>query len=1142
MSDVRGLIGDHLRQLRRRHLLVLVGTGLILLALSLAVVIWLESAFWMPAQTKSLIWLGLVATISLIMYGGFTRLNLGISIQNAATYLKQFTRHYPQYEDLRYLFDLADQSSLDTPLGKEFRDLAIEHNLSELDISALRKDLETFDRQLSLTRYYHQTLRLSGVALVLLLLSGWRQFDAVKRTISAWKSFQQPNPYEFTITPGNSVQEHGQPFTISVSFASDLPEQTQLFIKTSAESSYRQAVLNPTSEQRKLSSRQLTLTTDAQYYMVTDGYATSEYRIDIQQRPRFSSLQLQVDPPAYTQKEQIHKTYPFAGAQAPEGSRVTLSGILNKPVSQAFLFRTSSQGVDTLQLEPASDSTFNRSFTLPDISARSDQASVDSLWFELRDPSELTNPIPYAFSLTSIPDQYPGVSITSPPVRTEQSNTDSLRFSYLANDDYGIRSLNLHYYIKPAFRDDSTQTRTISLDGFSRNERSLEGTFLWALDSLDLKPRDELIYLLSVYDNDQVSGYKRAWSRRHHLTIQSLTDYLTDLSDQSEQVESDLESVESAHDTLTNQYQQFRESIIRREGDDWNQKRSLEQIKEQRKSIENRVDEINKQFEELKKELDSQSMVDEETMRQYDELQRLMEEIDDPEILEQLEKLQQSLGDLNQQELRKALDQLQFDEQAYQERLKRTVDLFKRLKLNSELDKLAKGLEGLSEQQEQLREQTGNQDSNSQTLRKNQEQLQEDYQQLQERIQQLDEEAPERMKSEMSRLEHDMQSQSESLKQAMQEVQQELNQDNLSSEQRQQLQQRQQQISQQLSEQAQSVQQARQQMNQQQQQINLAALRQVLQNLLLLSEEQESLIRDTEVTQNGNARFVTLAREEQQVQQQFIHWSDSLTQIASEVPQLNNRIVRSKQQVERMLDQSVKQLSERSRSQSTFAQRQVMGGINTINNLLIDVIDQLMRQQQQGGAGGGMSMQQMMEQLQQMSGEQQQMNQQIQQMINDMQGDRLTRSQMDRLNQMAKQQQRLKQQLREMQRQGTGGSGTDKIMSQLERIAEEMDETIRDLRGGSADDTLVERQQNILSRMLQARNAMQERGESEKRQGQTADEITRPDPPEVTLEELRQEIRRRLNDPSLTPYTPEYQRLIERYFEMVGRRSSDNGQ
>lgn len=177
----------------------------------------------------------------------------------------------------------------------------------------------------------------------------------------------------------------------------------------------------------------------------------------------------------------------------------------------------------------------------------------------------------------------------------------------------------------------------------------------------------------------------------------------------------------------------------------------------------------------------------------------------------------------------------------------------------------------------------------------------------------------------------------------------------------------------------------------------------------------------------------------------------------------------------------------------------------------------------------------MMEQLQEMSGQQQQLNNMLQEMINDIQGDRLRQDQMERLNQMARQQNAIRKQLENMRKNGNFSDG-DKIMSELERLNEQMEDAINDLRGGNLDRPFIQRQQNILSRMLDAEKALQQRDEDEKRKGRNPDESLQGLPGKMSLEELRKRIRSQLSDPNYSKFNQDYQELIEKYFELLDRR------
>ena len=43
----------------------------------------------------------------------------------------------------------------------------------------------------------------------------------------------------------------------------------------------------------------------------------------------------------------------------------------------------------------------------------------------------------------------------------------------------------------------------------------------------------------------------------------------------------------------------------------------------------------------------------------------------------------------------------------------------------------------------------------------------------------------------------------------------------------------------------------------------------------------------------------------------------------------------------------------------------------------------------------------------------------------------------------------------------------------------------------------------------------------------------------MSLEELEQRIRQRLNDPNFTPFAPDYQLLIQQYFELLRQQQVD---
>ncbi|HBX66382.1 MAG TPA: hypothetical protein DEG32_09550, partial [Balneolaceae bacterium] len=376
----------------------------------------------------------------------------------------------------------------------------------------------------------------------------------------------------------------------------------------------------------------------------------------------------------------------------------------------------------------------------------------------------------------------------------------------------------------------------------------------------------------------------------------------------------------------------------------------------------------NKKFSELKEELSKDNMLSEETQKAYEELQKLMEEIDDPEYLKAMEKLKEQLSQMNPEQMSEAIENLEFNEKLYKERLERTIELFKELKLNSDLDKLAKSFEDMA-RKEQERQET---DGEPQTSKEQQalEQTLKENEQLKSQVDSLSQNTSDKNKQTVSEYQEQTKQELEKISEQLEKEIGEKNSGDNSGEKQEgqqgqkQDQNQQQQRQQQYQQMAEKTRSMMQSMGQQQQQINIAGLQYILYSLLNLSLEQEDLTTLASATENRSQAYVSYARNQRNVEGIFKAVSDSLYQLSAQIPQFSNQINEKKLEVEKRLQRSLEQMSERNRSQSSVASRQALGGINDIAFMIASLLEQLQNSQNSSGGGAGsMSMQQMMEQL-----------------------------------------------------------------------------------------------------------------------------------------------------------------------------------
>jgi len=170
-----------------------------------------------------------------------------------------------------------------------------------------------------------------------------------------------------------------------------------------------------------------------------------------------------------------------------------------------------------------------------------------------------------------------------------------------------------------------------------------------------------------------------------------------------------------------------------------------------------------------------------------------------------------------------------------------------------------------------------------------------------------------------------------------------------------------------------------------------------------------------------------------------------------------------------------------------------------------------------------------MKMLQQMGQEQMAMNMLTQQLLQQMQqqGGRLGTAEQQQLQRLASEQERLAENIRralqnnpEAQKQGNS----------LKQMADEMEAVSRQLKQNRLDQDLVNRQERILSKLLDAQKSINKREFSQKRKAETAENNNNRNVPITDFESLR---KKALLDEQYRSFPKEYQQVIQQYLKYL---------
>ena len=143
-----------------------------------------------------------------------------------------------------------------------------------------------------------------------------------------------------------------------------------------------------------------------------------------------------------------------------------------------------------------------------------------------------------------------------------------------------------------------------------------------------------------------------------------------------------------------------------------------------------------------------------------------------------------------------------------------------------------------------------------------------------------------------------------------------------------------------------------------------------------------------------------------------------------------------------------------------------------------------------------------------------------------------------RLRRLKQQQQQVKKSLEELQQETRQGGGTRKNMvGDLDRAAREIEEVLRDMASGQISPETRQRQERILSRLLDAVRSQRERDFERERESRGGVDVVRSSPPELALPNRDMErLRRDLLRAREQGYSKDYEALIRQYLQGVGGR------
>lgn len=974
-----------------------------------------------------------------------------------------------------------------------------------------------FDKARKILPYFVGVMIFS--LLILLFVPG--MLSASNRLLNFNKEYIPPPEFIFEVMPGNTEITRGDDILITASIIGRPPREVFFALKSEDETdfSHQKIIADSTS---KYNLQLGSVRNSFKYFASSEDIKSELFEITVINRPLVNNLELSIIPPSYSG---IPKTIQKDNGNLTSliGSRVELNLSSTKNLLKAFLEFNDSSIVELDVTENNSSGSFI---------VRKD----NSYKIKLIDESENSNSSPITYSIKALYDAYPVIELLSPNKNLPLANDNRLALLAKVADDYGFSKLNLNYRLSASRYEPPQSEFSLVEIPLEDLKKKIDVNYIWNLTPLHLAVDDVVTYYLEIFDNDFISGPKSTKTNSFTVRVPSLDEILADADEVHSQTELELEETLKEAEELKNTLEEIDQELKKDDQElTWEEKEKISDALEKFKEMQEKVDKVNDQLSEMRQNLQENNLLSEETMEKYLELQDLMDQLTGEEMKKAMEQMQQLLQKMNRDLTQNAMENLKFDEERFKKSIERTLNLLKRIQVEQKVDELIKRTEELSKEQKRLQEQTEQSDLSDKNkqdeLSDKQEDITNDLQKMEEEMQKLKEKMSELEDMPMEEMEKLMEKYSKQQNEKLSEEASE----NMQQQQQEMAMQNQQQLQSNMNQMNEMMMQMQSEMKQKNQVQTFTDMMKILDNLISLSKEQEELKEESQNLDPNSSSLNELAQEQSKLGENLKNILKQMADLSQKTFAISPEMGEALGKANQNMQMSLQSMQNRNGSFSAIQQGEAMKHLNEAASMMKGSMEGMM---QSGGQGGMMSL---MQQLQKMSGQQMKLNN-MTQMLKQMQKGNLSPQQQGQLQRLGQQQELIRKSMQQLNQEAKLSGHSKKLPGDLDNILEKMQEVITDMNTQKLDDELIQKQENILSKMLDAQRSINERDFEKKRESRTGETVLRDSPYELNLssEDAANKIRDELNRAVREGYTKDYEELIIKYYESLREDGSGN--
>lgn len=744
------------------------------------------------------------------------------------------------------------------------------------------------------------------ILLLIVLTGNFNCFSSsFERVTNYKKAYEQPAPFQFFVVNSSLNAIENIDYKLIVKTAGDVsPNNVQIqyngntyFLQQKGIGEFEYVFSQPQ--------------TNIAFQLFANTVVSKPYKLNVTAVPTFLNFEMAIDFPNYT-KRKSEVVSGTGNALVPEGSRVSWQ-VKTKSTNAVKIYAQ-----DTIIFKPVSLGLYNAQkqvFNTYDYAVTTSNS-------KLKDYENL------AFKIDVIKDEFPELNVI---MKVDSLDLQTLYFKGQLSDDYGITKLQLVYY--PSNNPNAIQVHPISIPN------SISSQFFTSFpNNLDIKPGISYDLYFQVFDNDQINSFKHVKSSVFIYRKRTKDEEINkQLNEQNETIQ-DLNNSLKKFDLQDKKLEEISQTQKEKNDLNFNEKKKLESFFKRQNQQDNLMKNFNKKLkdnlEKFEKENDNSDKFKADLKKRLKDNEEQLKK--DEKLLEALEKLTDKI---NKEELGKKLEDLAKQNKNKKRSLEQLLELTKRFYVEKKLEKLKDDLEKLANDQEKL-----SSEKDEDNTKEKQDALNKKFDDYKKEIDDLEKESKllkkpldiPRDKLDEQQIQKDQKEASENLnkKETTDSDEEKRSSQNKAKKKQKQAAQKMKEMSQQM-----SASMSASSGDQIQEDVDM--LRQVLDNLVLFSFDEEALMDKFKSIELNHNNYANYLRKQQNLKEHFQHIDDSLFALSLRQPKLSETVNQEISDVYFNIDSAIELFADNKLIQGVSKQQFAITSANNLANYLSNVLDNM---------------------------------------------------------------------------------------------------------------------------------------------------------------------------------------------------------